>query len=293
MGKFSIVSRVASKAIFKVKRYSPEILLGAGIVAGVAGTVLACKSTLKASYILDDHRKKMDEIKEAAETCPEVYSDADRKKDTAVVYVDTFKRFIKLYWKPIVLEVAAIGCVLTSYGIMRHRNLVLTLACSEALSDFNKYRDRVKAKYGEEADRELLADSSKAVVETDEKGEVKSVDTKDILCSPYAKFFDSSCPNWENSPEYNYTFLVGIQNRFNERLRAKGHVFLNEVYDALGLPRTAAGAVVGWIYNGEGDNRIDFDLDNANSEATRRFVNGLENVYLLDFNVDGVIYDKI
>ena len=293
MGKFSLVSRAASTLMFKVKKHSPEILLATGVVTGVAGTVVACKATLKASDILDKHRVRMDQIKEAAETCPEEYTDKDKKKDTAMCYGKTVGEFAKLYWPAIALELISVGCVLTSYGIMKARNVALSAAYGELLKKYNDYRARVKEKYGDEEDHKICVDETKAVVETDKDGKVTNVDTKDILCSPYAKFFDSSCPNWENSPEYNYTFLINVQNKFNERLRAKGHVFLNEVYDVLGLPRTAAGAVVGWIYNGDGDNKIDFDLDNANSEATRRFVNGLENVYLLDFNVDGVIYDKI
>ena len=58
----------------------------------------------------------------------------------------------------------------------------------------------------------------------------------------------------------------------------------------LGLERSSAGQVVGWVMNNDGDNYIDFGMFEASSS---RFVNGTERSVLLDFNVDGVIYDKI
>jgi hypothetical protein len=86
------------------------------------------------------------------------------------------------------------------------------------------------------------------------------------------------------------TFLIGMQNHFNDMLRINHNVFLNEIYDALGFERTPIGALVGWTDDGDGDGFVDFGLF-TNENA--RFVNRLEPVVLLDFNVDGVIYDKI
>ena len=64
----------------------------------------------------------------------------------------------------------------------------------------------------------------------------------------------------------------------------------------LGLKRTKAGQGVGWIYdknNPNGDNYIDFNIYDISKESNRAFVNGTERSILLDFNVDGVIYDLI
>ena len=80
----------------------------------------------------------------------------------------------------------------------------------------------------------------------------------------------------------------------NEKLLAQGHVYLNEVYDALGIPRSKAGQIVGWVYNPDnpvGDNYIDFGIYQTNRAVARDFVNGYEKVILLDFNVDGNILD--
>ena len=68
-------------------------------------------------------------------------------------------------------------------------------------------------------------------------------------------------------------------------------MFLNEVLASLGFEHTSPGALVGWIYESEdGDSYIDFDLYAVHNE---NFMNGPEKSVWLDFNVDGVIYDKI
>ena len=106
------------------------------------------------------------------------------------------------------------------------------------------------------------------------------------------RFFDSSNPNWDKNPTFSMMWLRGQQNILNDILHTRGHVFLNEVYDALGFPHTPQGAVLGWI-DGEGDNCIDFGLYDQNKENVRRFVNGVDNVIMLEFNHDGVIWDRI
>lgn len=111
--------------------------------------------------------------------------------------------------------------------------------------------------------------------------------------SSYAKWFNNTCMGWINNPEYNLTFLRCQQNYMNDILRKNGHVFLNDVYQALGINKTQAGQLVGWVYdekNPVGDNYIDFGLMNKNNSD---FVNGLTSDALLDFNVDGVILDRI
>lgn len=98
--------------------------------------------------------------------------------------------------------------------------------------------------------------------------------------SKYAKIFDESNINWSKDQEVNLMFIKQCQKCADDLLKKKGTVFLNEVYEMLGLPRSQEGCVVGWHYdekNPIGDNYIDFDLSNVS----------VLNVIALDFNVDG------
>lgn len=128
-------------------------------------------------------------------------------------------------------------------------------------------------------------------LETEEIEETKK--KPDVEVSPYAKFFDDACVGWSRDPEANLMFLKAQENYANDLLEARGHLFLNDVYNMLGMPNTKTGQVVGWVYNVEnpiGDNHVDFGIyDEHNSN----FVNGYENTILLDFNVDGNILEYL
>jgi hypothetical protein len=172
----------------------------------------------------------------------------------------------------------------------------LTAAYGALEKGFNEYRGRVIDKYGEEEDRDFRYGSEKVEVLDQETGKNKTV-TRVGSDDPsiYARFFDPYSTSWSKEAEYNLLFLKCQQNYANDLLRSRGHVFLNEVYDLLGVPRSKAGAVVGWILskNGETDNFINFGVFDGREQVARDFVNGREGAILLDFNVDGVIYDKI
>lgn len=116
---------------------------------------------------------------------------------------------------------------------------------------------------------------------------------KRVVVSRYAKFFDESCYTWTKESARNLAHLRAVEKLFTERLQREGHVFLNDVYAMLGIPKTRDGQVVGWFYdrkNPIGDNYVDFGIYNEGNED---FVNGYTPTVLLDFNVDGVIIDRI
>ena len=119
---------------------------------------------------------------------------------------------------------------------------------------------------------------------------------EEYQASQYARFFDESCASWVNDAEHNLMFLRQQQQYANDLLKKRGHLFLNEVYDMLGMPRTKAGTIVGWIYdenNKYGDNCVDFGIFDLNNEYNRSFVNGNTRTVLIDPNVDGNIFDKV
>lgn len=124
----------------------------------------------------------------------------------------------------------------------------------------------------------------KTIVKQDKQSTKKSLDN--LTFSQYTRVFGSNSHCWDDNREYNLMFLRMVQQKFNELLQIRGHVFLNEVFDALGLARTRTGQIVGWIYNEEnpiGDNFVEISF--VENEATNEFI--------LDFNVDGFILDHI
>lgn len=289
----AITQRFARSALLAQKS-SPEVLLAAGIVGMVGSTVLACRATLKMDTVLDETKEKLNTAKTLQH---EDYSERDRQRDISLIYYQTGIKVVRLYAPAIVLGGLSIYALTTSHSIMTKRTVALTAAYGALEKGFNEYRGRVIEKYGEEEDQHFRYGSQDIEIvdeKTGKKKTVKRVSTSD-LPSIYARFFDMSSRSWSKEPEYNMLFLQCQQNYANDLLHSRGHVFLNEVYDLLGLERSKAGAVVGWVLskNGETDNYIDFGVFYGKTQAARDFVNGFEGSILLDFNVDGVIYDKI
>lgn len=300
-----IVTRAYGKTKLSVKRNSPEILIVVGCVGVVVSAVLACKATLKVDETLSETKESLDKIKESKEHGATVhgipYSEDDYKKDLTIVYTQTAVKFTKLYAPAVALGTVSLGCIIGSHHILRKRNIALAAAYTAVDKAYSEYRNRVIEKFGEEVDRQLRYGTEKAkITETvvDENGEEKTVEKEvevmksDIMTSPYAKFFDESSRNWQKDANYNLMFLRRVQSMMNDRLRAYGYVFLNEVYDALDIPKIPEGQTIGWVYDPENPNLhncIDFGIYDTHRESARDFVNGIERVILLDFNVDGDI----
>lgn len=300
------LTRTFNRTGLKLKKHSPEILLAAGVVGVVASGVMACKATLKVEEIIDDAKHKIDTIHEvsADPTMAEKYSEEDSKKDLAIVYTQTAVKLIKLYGPSVALAGVSIGCMIGSNRILNKRNVALAAAYATVDKGFKEYRGRVIERFGKELDKELKYGIKAKEIEevsVDEKGkEVSTKSTVEVMdpnsYSPYSIIFDDGNTGWDPDPELTKYFLIQQQNWANERLKAKGHLFLNEVYDMLGAKRTKAGAQVGWVYdekNPVGDNYVDFGIFDIYNPKSRDFVNGYEKVIVLDFNVDGVILDLI
>lgn len=291
--KNAVTSKVG-RQILITQKHSPQILFVGGIVGIVGTTVLACRATLKIDALLEDHQKSAFDI--SNETHPG-YSDSDRKRDQAYVYARTVSRVAKLYAPAVGLGVVSIGALTGSHVVLSKRNVAVTAAYGALEKGFNEYRQRVIDDVGSDKDRDYrYGAETTELVEVTKKGEKTRTVTRVKPGDPsvYARYFDEFSQEWSRQPEYNLIFLKCQQNYANDLLHARGHVFLNEIYDMLGIERTKAGAVVGWLITKEqGDNFIDFGVFDETRERARDFVNGREGSILLDFNVDGMIYDKI
>ena len=300
-------AKFAGKAEFTIKKNSPEILLGAGIVGFVGTIVLACRATCRADEVLEFHRRKIKDIndaKEIADADPEGEMSYDieiYRQDKAIRYLKTTGSLAKLYAPTIAVGTLSLACILTSRNIMQKRYLGVVAAYNGVSAAFEEYRKRVRDEYGEGLDKHFRYGTTYDELpvydengkKTKEKEQVEKTETEMVIPNDDScRFFDSSNPNWDRNPTFSMMWLRGQQNILNDILHTRGHVFLNEVYDALGFPHTPQGAVLGWI-DGEGDNCIDFGLYDPNKESVRRFVNGVDNVIMLEFNHDGVIWDKI
>ena len=298
------IARNINKFGLQIKKYSPEMLVAAGIVGAVASAVMACKATTKLSEVLEESKKDIDTVHHYVEEegFSEKYTKEDHKKDLAIIYAQTGLKLVKLYAPSVALGALSITGIVASNNILRKRNVALAAAYATIDKGFKEYRGRVIERFGKDLDHELKYNIKAKEIEeqtVNENGEIKTVKKTVNVADPnkysdYARFFEDGCTGWSKDPEYNLTFLKHQQSQANDILQKRGYLYLNEVYEMLGIPKTKAGHVVGWIYdekNPVGDNYVDFGIYDLYNERSRAFVNGYERTILLDFNVDGNIWE--
>lgn len=289
------------KAQLTVRKHSPEILMVAGVIGTVAGAVMACKETLELEDVLDECKQEKMELEEQYAMCEE-YSEDALKKDQVKLTIKQAAKIVKLYAPSVIMEVTSIGVIFASNDIMRKRNASMAAAYATLNSMYKRYRQNVIESYGEEVDKDMrFGVKHEKVTEIDEDGNKVKIDARIVdldntalAISDYSRFFQSGCKGFDaSSGRYNLLYLKGIQAMFNNKLIADGYVMLNDVYRELGFDTIPEGWSIGWVYdetNPIGDNYIDFGLYEARNK-NQRAVNDWEPVILMDFNVDGNLYE--
>lgn len=289
------------KAQLTVRKHSPEILMVAGVIGTVAGAVMACKETLELEDVLDECKQEKMELEEQYAMC-EQYSEDALKKDQVKLTIKQVAKIVKLYAPSVIMEATSIGVIFASNDIMRKRNASMAAAYATLNSMYKRYRQNVIESYGEEVDKDMrFGVKHEKVTEIDEDGNKVKVDARIVdldntalAISDYSRFFQSGCKGFDaSSGRYNLLYLKGIQAMFNNKLIADGYVMLNDVYRELGFDTIPEGWSIGWVYDEEnpiGDNYIDFGLYEARNK-NQRAVNDWEPVILMDFNVDGNLYE--
>ena len=289
MNLSGLVIRATKQSEFFLKKNAPTILTGAGI-AGFIGTVaLTIRATNQASEMMPMISSRVRSAKNAIIT--EEFTEQDKRKALGDAYLKSAGDLAQTYGPVILLGSASIVCVMSAHNMMLKRQASLIAAYTTLDASFRAYRKRVAEKIGDDEELELYRRPNMRALDQQEDGsDACQIDFEnDVMPSPYARFFDETSRNWTKTPEYNLLFLRAQQDWANDRLRAYGFIFLNEVYEALGLERSQAGQIVGWKHKGNGDGFVDFGLYAIGDECNRAFVNGIEHTVLLDFNVDGII----
>lgn len=308
-------AQLAHKGQFYLKKHSPEILLGLGIAGGVTAAVMAAKASMQLESTMKVYNDALNSVSVRTEealvkaTTDEQFAAIESidKSTKLKIHLASGLQIAKLYGPAVSLGVLSIGAILASHGVMAKRQTSLIAAYGVLAKAYDSYRARVREELGDETDLNYHLGIREEVVTAKEVGEDgKKVKTKktvkkynDTFYGPYSFLFDEASIQWQNNPLSNQTFLVAQQTYWNQRLDTYGHVFLNEILDNIGIPRTQEGSLIGWVKSKNenddvGDRYIDFGIYDKTTQAGRDFLEGYNPSIILDFNCDpGVIWNKI
>lgn len=297
----SSLTRSFGKASLVVSKHAPAILTAMGVAAFTTSTALAVKESFTLTGEVYDDLLEISELKETPEP-----ADEETKQELATKRAKTYGRFILKvanHYRPALIA-GAIGTVsvVAAHRLSAKRIAGLTMAVAAADESLRKYKSAIEKAFGTEAVQEALSKSREAIlaeaVKVDEDGN-ESFDGEGILdqygLSQYAVVFDENASLWEPNEDFDIMMLNAQEKYLNNKLMCDGYVLLNDAYTTLGLPKTSAGAVVGWVYKGgEGDGYISFgDFESRNVRHYDAARGREVTDFLLDFNVDGVVWDRI
>lgn len=290
------MGRTTGRALLRAKKNSPTIFFVGGIVGVVGSTIMACRATLQLEHILSTANSDVDEVKQKymkldTEELIDPSTETQYRKELAKVYATTAMRITRLYGPSVAVGGISIAALTGSHISLTRRNAALAAAYTVVAKAFDEYRERVRTEIGDDKEQLLYRGFVKEEIVNEEGKKEKVLVVPSGQSSPYARLFDESSPKWQKGAGLN-RFFIQTQERFaNEKLRAQGHLFLNEVYDSLGFERSPEAQMVGWVYkNDEGDGYVDFGLL---EDENIRFMNDSEPCIWLDFNVDGPILNMI
>lgn len=228
---------------------SPYILTGAGAVAVTAGSVVLAKKAKNSKDTVDVIEN--DKIVELHNHLDSVdISEKDMKKTLAKAYVRRAFSYARYYAAPVLLITGGIMCMVSATLIQTKRLKIMSASYTAMAAAFNEYRERVKKVVGEEKEKDIFDG-----IERDENGNVVKVGKP--VTSAYSEntqtfsrlFGDGESRYWEKESSLNVLFITGAEANLNAKLRSKGFVTLNEVWQELGFTNfTEEGMYLGWRY---------------------------------------------
>ena len=284
------ITRLIGKVKLGAKRNAPELLLGGALITGTATVVLTSRATLKAKEI-NECFKDQKGVLEAELEAGEI-TDEQMKAKVKVMYSKYALALVKEYAIPAGLYASTVAMIYSSYKIQKNRQAALSAALTACTTAYSTLVNKLKNGAAAGLTAKEVLDGIEAREKVDpETGEVtvEKYQGEPVSTDIYKVRFDRYSSVWEKDKFQNESTLRGEENWANDRLRLQGYLFLNDVYDRLGLPATYEGQIVGWMAEGNGDGFVDFGVFDCENYDDVRYDS---NAFDLNFNVDGDILSK-
>ncbi len=281
-----------------LKQAAPEILTGGGIVLGVAALIVACSKMKKYEEMVEETHQDIEELQNGKEE----RSRSENAKAYVKVGAKAVWRFLKVFWIPILLELLSITAIWYSHGMMVKRNQALASTALMLTQQLESYRERVRAKVGEETENDLFYNISKEKIGTQiemlEDGKTKKTPVYQKVIEngaggPFDFVLDRSNPNFQNQPGSTMGTLSMIVRSAQSIMESRatsysdGWYMMDEMLRDLNVQPSKESFGWGWRWSRNDPTRcdtIDIGLNDYANDVVRNFMNGLEPAVPLHFN---------
>ena len=232
------LSYSASNAKLFIKKHSPTILTVCSVGATLGAVTTTAISTWKAKDVIETHNADIQDIHEELKS----NDTPENRKKLAKKYIQTGLEITDLYLAPVILTGVSVASAIASNKISNSRIAALGASYTLLKQMFDKYRDNVKEKYGEEADQDIFYGAKEVEKEVvDKKGKVKKVkekvyDAANTVNNPYAILLGEGIDsNLQGNYWYDVSFLQSVERRLTLDINANGYIFMMDVAKALGV----------------------------------------------------------
>lgn len=288
--------------VARISKHAPTILSVTASAGVIATGYLAWKAGTRFEDVEGRDWDRRKECLKNADTIPDEDVPKIERKNRILFILDT----VRTVAPAAIVGAATITMIYFSNSISKKRLAAMGAAYATLQTAFDGYKRTMVEALGKESVEKILkpklpnvGKSAEEILSSDNKSDAANVADAVVnslkALSPYARIIaEESSTCWDPNEDYTSQNLAAVQLWANRRLERKGHLFLNEVFDQLGLSRTREGAVVGWLKNGEGDNYVSFgDFDASIYRVPSDDYTRVDSNFIVDFNVDGVIWDRI
>lgn len=287
----------------RISKHAPTILSVTASAGVVATGYLAWQAGTRFEDVEGRDWERRRECQRNADNIPDEDVPKYERKMRILFILDTARTVAPA----VVVGAATITMIYFSNSISKKRLAAVGAAYTALQTAFDGYKKTMVDALGKETVEKIVSPklpnvgkSAEEILSSDNKSDAANITDAVIASmkelSPYARIISEESSNcWDTSEDYTSENLQAVQLWANRRLERKGHLFLNEVFDQLGLSRTREGAVVGWIKNSEiGDGYVSFgDFDSSIYRVPSDDYSRVDSNFIVDFNVDGMIWDKI
>lgn len=288
--------------VARISKHAPTILSVTASAGVIATGYLAWKAGTRFEDVEGRDWDRRKECLRNADTIPDEDVPKIERKNRILFILDT----VRTIAPAAIVGAATITMIYFSNSISKKRLAAMGAAYATLQTAFDGYKRTMVETLGKESVDKILkpklpnvGKSAEEILSSDNKSDAANVSDAVVnslkALSPYARIIaEESSTCWDPNEDYTSQNLAAVQLWANRRLERKGHLFLNEIFDQLGLSRTREGAVVGWLKNGEGDGYVSFgDFDASIYRVPSDDYTRVDSNFIVDFNVDGVIWDKI
>lgn len=205
------------RTTFQLKKHSPAIMTGAGILGLVGTAYLSYRSASSVRIIVED-------------------MEAGNEAGTPLSKKEISIRMAKALALPVAAGTASVALILGSYHVLSNRNAVLSSALATASAQIQSLHAKIKEHYPDANLAPAEFEEREGINEDGEKEKRMVAVERKMLDDTVGIWYDRSTEYASDDFNYNRAAIQAVSIALEEKIARRGSITLNDVFSALHVP---------------------------------------------------------